>query len=119
MDHNTKSVWIETPANINDEVKNILMAVRKKQPDRPQTPKKLRMNITSTGTKDSLPRNSTVKSLTLQSYDLSDVPNSVTTSEKEDRPNTPIYPEVQLLNDSRPVTDAKPIGFRPSWKCDV
>ncbi|XP_011858387.1 PREDICTED: uncharacterized protein LOC105555946 [Vollenhovia emeryi] len=126
MNHNTKSVLIETPANINEEVKCILAAARKRQPqsqqqsDRPQTPRKLRISTNAvTGVKDSQPYNSIVNSrfLTSQSYDT-DLSN-VTTLERQERPRTPAYPEVQLLNDPKPATDTKPIGFRPSWKCEA
>lgn len=130
MNHNTKSVRIETPADINEEVKCILTAARKRhlqqqqqqqqQSDRPRTPRKLRiLTNTSTGAKDFQPHNSiaTSKFLTSQSYDT-DL-STVTTPERQERPHTPAYPEVQLLNDPRPVSDAKPIGFRPSWKCET
>lgn len=124
MDHNTKNVRIETPADINEEVKNILMATRKKQSqqqqqqsDRPRTPRKLRISTnTSIGNKE--PHNPIAgsKFLVSQSYNIADLSN-VTTSE---RPRTPAYPEVQLLNDQRnPETYTKPIGFRPSWKCEA
>ncbi|KAL6448287.1 hypothetical protein ACFW04_000331 [Cataglyphis niger] len=124
MDHNTKNVRIETPADINEEVKNILMATRKKQSqqqqqqsDRPRTPRKLRISTnTSIGNKE--PHNPIAgsKFLVSQSYNIADLSN-VTTSE---RPRTPAYPEVQLLNDPRnPETYTKPIGFRPSWKCEA
>ncbi|XP_029676600.1 uncharacterized protein LOC115243607 [Formica exsecta] len=128
MDHNTKNVRIETPADINEEVKSILMTTRKKQSqqqqqqqsDRPRTQKKLRISTnTSIGLKE--PHNPIAgsKFLASQSYDITDLSN-VTTSEKQERPRTPAYPEVQLLNDPRPVeTYAKPIGFRPPWKCET
>lgn len=126
MNYNAKSVRIETPADINEEVKCILMARKRsqqqqqlqQQSDRPRTPRRLRAN-TSTEVKDSQPHNSIVSSkfLTLQSHDT-DLSN-MTMLEKQERPRTPAYPEVQLLNDSRPVIDAKPIGFRPSWKCET
>ncbi|KMQ96850.1 t-cell immunomodulatory protein [Lasius niger] len=130
MDHNTKSVRIETPVDINEEVKSILTATRKKQPqqqqqqqqqsDRPRTPRKLRISTnTSMGVKE--PHNPVAgsKFLTSQSYDIADLSN-ITTSERQERPRTPAYPEVQLLNDPRPAeTYAKPIGFRPSWKCEA
>lgn len=121
MDHNTKSVRIETPADINEEVRSVLMAMKKEQsqqPDRPRTPRKLRISTTSAGTKDSTLQNPVARFLTSQSYDLSDLAN-VMTSERQERPRTPIYPEVQLLNDARPAADTKAIGFRPSWKCEA
>lgn len=125
MDHNTKSVRIETPADINEEVKNILTAMRKKQPqqqqfDRPRTPRKLRIS-TNTSMVVKEPHNPVAgsKFLISQSYDIADLSN-VTMSEKQERPRTPAYPEVQLLNDPRSAeTHAKPIGFRPSWKCEA
>ncbi|XP_071652628.1 uncharacterized protein [Temnothorax longispinosus] len=127
MNHNTKSVQIETPPDINEEVKCILAAVRKRQSqpqqqqsDRPRTPRKLRISTNaSAAVKDPQPHNSIANSrfLTSQSYDT-DLSN-VTTLERQERPRTPAYPEVQLLNDLRPATDAKPIGFRPSWKCET
>lgn len=126
MDHNTKNVRIETPADINEEVKNILAAMRKKQSqqqqqqqsDCPRTPRKLRISMnTSIGLKEPHNPNAGSKFLTPQSYDIADFSN-VTMSEKQERPRTPIYPEVQLLNDPKPTeTYTKPIGFRPSWKC--
>jgi len=124
MNYNMKSVQIETPADINEEVKDIFMMAKKRQlqqqSDRPRTPKKLQtlMN-TSTRAKDSQPYNSITSSkfLTSQSYDT-DFSN-VMTLEKQERPHTLVYPEVQLLNDPKPATDAKPIGFRPSWKCET
>lgn len=116
-----KSVRIETPADINEEVKCILAAIRKRQSqqqsDCPRTPRKLQITTNaSAGARDSQPHNSVANSkfLTSQSYDT-DLLN-VTILEK---PRTPIYPEVQLLNDSRPATDVKPIGFRPFWKCET
>lgn len=118
MDHNTKSVKIETPADINEEVKNILAAARRKQPqqsDRPRTPKKLRIS-TNMSAKDS--QSPIARFLTSQPYDLSEL-SSVTMPEGQERPRTTAYPEVQLLNNARPVTDAKPIGFRPLWKCET
>lgn len=128
MDHNTKNVRIETPADINEEVKNILAAMRKKQSqqqqqqqqqsDCPRTPRKLRISMnTSIGLKEA--HNSIAGSKFLTSYDIADLSN-VTMSEKQERPRTPIYPEVKLLNDPRPIeTYTKPIGFRPSWKCET
>lgn len=126
MNHNMKSVRIETPADINEEVKCILAAARKRQlqpqqqSDRPRTPRKLRISTNaSAGTKDSQPYNFVTSSrfLTLQSHDT-DLSN-VTILERQERPRTPTHPEVQLLNDPRPAIDAKPIGFRPSWKCET
>lgn len=124
MNHNTKSVRIETPADINEEVKYILTAKKRQlqqqqqQLDRPRTPRKLRM-LTNTGAKDFQPHNSIANSKFLMSqlYDT-DLLN-VITPEKQERLRTLAYPEVQLLNDPRPVVDAKPIGFRPSWKCET
>ncbi|RLU26139.1 hypothetical protein DMN91_002305, partial [Ooceraea biroi] len=122
--HNMKSVQIETPVDINEEVKNILMAIRKKQPqqlDRPQTPRKLLISTTtSAGIKDSQLQNpiASPKLFTLQSCDFIDFSN-VVTYKKQEKPRTPVHPEVQLLNDSRPAADTKPIGFRPSWKCEA
>lgn len=124
MDHNTKSVRIETPVDINEEVRSILTAARKKQPpqsEHPRTPKKLRISTaTSAATRDSspLPQNTIAKFITSQSYDLCDLPR-VTTPERQERPRTPVYPEVQLLNNARPAADVKPIGFRPTWKCEA
>lgn len=125
MDHNTKNVRIETPADINEEVKSILMATRKKQSqqqqqqsDRPRTPRKLRISTnTSIGNKEPHNPIASSKFLMSQSYNIADLSN-VTTSE---RPRTPAYPEVQLLNDPRirPEIYVKPIGFRPSWKCEA
>lgn len=126
MNHNMKSVWIETPVDINEEVKSILVAARKKQSpsqqqsDRPRTPKKLRISTNASAeAKDSQPHNSVASSrfLTSQSYDTDFL--NVTTLERQERPRTPAYPEVQLLNDPRPASDAKSIGFRPSWKCEA
>ncbi|XP_011162398.1 uncharacterized protein LOC105197630 [Solenopsis invicta] len=125
MNYNTKSVRIETPSDINEEVKCILATTKKRQSqqqqlDRPRTPRKLRISTNiSTGVKESQPYNSFVNSKfpTSQSYDT-DVSN-VTTPEKHERLRTPAYPEVQLLNDLRPAADAKQIGFRPSWKCET
>ncbi|XP_029171837.1 uncharacterized protein LOC114941116 isoform X2 [Nylanderia fulva] len=123
MDHNTKSVRIETPADINEEVKNILTAMRKKQPqqqlsDRPRTPKKLRISTnTSMGMKEPHPVAGS-KLLMSQSYNITDLSN--VTTERQERPRTPAYPEVQLLNDPRSAeTHEKLIGFRPSWKCEA
>lgn len=123
MEHNTKNARIETPTDINEEVKNILAATRKKQSqqqqsDHPRTPRKLRISTnTSIGLKE--PHNPIAGSKFLTSYDIVNLSN-VTMSEKQERPRTPIYPEVQLLNDSRPTeTYTKPIGFRPSWKCET
>ncbi|XP_012522327.1 uncharacterized protein LOC105828513 isoform X2 [Monomorium pharaonis] len=120
MNYNTKSVRIETPSDLNEEVKCILAAAKKRQSqqqqqsDRPRTPRKLRMltNI-STEAKDSQPHNSIVNSKfpTSQSYDT-DLSN-VTTPDKQERPRTFVYPEVQLLNNPRSVNNAKSIGFRP------
>jgi len=117
-----KNVLIETPIDINEEVKNILMATKKKQSqhsDRPRTPKKLRISTTTSAGKDSQLQNSIAnpKFVALQSYGL-DLSN-VTTYEKQEKPRALVQPEVQLLNESRPVTDAKAIGFRPSWKCEA
>lgn len=121
-----KSVRIETPADINEEVRCILAAAKKRQLqsqqqlDRPRTPRKLRISTNaSAGAKDFQPYNSIASSkfLTSQSHDT-DLSN-VTILERQERPRTPAYPEVQLLNDPRPVIDAKPIGFRPSWKCET
>ncbi|XP_025263590.1 uncharacterized protein LOC105248053 isoform X2 [Camponotus floridanus] len=125
MNHNTKNARIETPADINEEVKNILAATRKKQSqqqqsDHSRTSRKLRISTnTSIGLKEPHNPITSSKFLTSQSYDITDLSN-VTMSEKQERPRTPIYPEVQLLNDSRPTeTYTKPIGFRPSWKCET
>lgn len=126
MDHNTKNARIETPTDINEEVKNILAAMRKKQSqqqqqsDRPRTPRKLRISTnTSIGLKEALNPIAGSKFLISQSCDIADLSN-ITMSEKQERPRTPIYPEVQLLNDSRPKeTYIKPIGFRPSWKYET
>jgi len=121
-----KNVQIETPADINEEVKDTFMMAKKRQlqqqqSDRPRTPKKLQTSMnTFTRTKDSQPHNSITSSKFLtksQSYDT-DFSN-VMILEKQERPHTFIYPEVQLLNDSKPATDAKLIGFRPSWKCET
>jgi len=118
-----KSVWIETPVDINEEVKSILVAARKRQSlsqqmsDRPRTPRKLRISTNASAeAKDSQPHNFIANSrfFASQSYDT-DLSN-VTTLE---RPRTPAYPEVQLLNDPRPPSDAKSIGFRESWKCET
>ncbi|XP_072745402.1 uncharacterized protein [Anoplolepis gracilipes] len=124
MDHNTKNVRIETPADINEEVKSILVAIRKKQPqqqqpNRPRTPRKLRISTnTTTGLKEPHNLVASSKFLTSQSYDIADLSNVM--SERQERPRTPAYPEVQLLNDPRPAeTCVKPIGFRPSWKSEV
>lgn len=124
MDHNTKSVRIETPVDINEEVRSILTAAaRRKQPlsqsEHPRTPKKLRISTTSAAARDSpQPQSTIAKFITSQSYDLCDLPR-VTTPERQERPRTPVYPEVQLLNNTRPAANAKPIGFRPSWKCEA
>ncbi|XP_012059419.1 PREDICTED: uncharacterized protein LOC105622612 [Atta cephalotes] len=124
MNHNMKSVRIETPIDINEEVKCILMAAKKnqsqqqQQSDHPRTPTKLRTSTnTSTGAKDPQPHNfiTSSKFLTSQSYDT-DISN--VTFEKQER-RAPAYPEVQLLNDPRPAVDIKAIGFRPSWKCET
>jgi len=120
-----KSVQIETPADINEEVKDTFMMAKKRQlqqqqSDRPRTPKKLQTSMnTFTRAKDSQPHNSITSSkfLTSQSYDT-DFSN-VKTLERQERLHTLVYPEVQLLNDSKPATDAKLIGFRPSWKCET
>jgi len=116
-----KSVLIETPGDINEEVKNILMATRKKQSqhsDRPRTPKKLRISTAASMGKDSQLQNSIAnpKLVALHSCGL-DFSNAM--YEKQEKPRTFIQPEVQLLNESRPVADAKTIGFRPSWKCEA
>jgi hypothetical protein len=116
-----KNVLIETPIDINEEVKNILMATKKKQSqhsDRPRTPKKLRISTTISVGKDSQLQNSIAnpKFVALQSCGL-DLSN-VTMYEKQEKPRL-VQPEVQLLNESRPVADAKAIGFRPSWKCEA
>ncbi|XP_014480642.1 PREDICTED: uncharacterized protein LOC106747543 [Dinoponera quadriceps] len=123
MGHNTKSVRIETPVDINEEVRNILTAARRKQSsqsEHPRTPKKLRISTATSGTtRDPPPLQSTIAEfIASQSYDLCDL-SHVTTSERQERPRTPVYPEVQLLNNARPAADAKPIGFRPSWKCEA
>ncbi|XP_067211666.1 uncharacterized protein [Linepithema humile] len=123
MDHNTKSVRIETPTDINEEVKSILTTARKNQSQQQQSdriPKKLRISTTiSTGAKDFQAQNhASPKCLAPQSCDIINLSN-VTTSERQDKPRTSIYPEVQLLNDPRPAADAKPIGFRPTWKCEA
>ncbi|XP_011635647.1 uncharacterized protein LOC105426221 isoform X1 [Pogonomyrmex barbatus] len=128
MNHNMKSVRIETPTDINEEVKNLLMTARKgqsqQQPqlsDPPRTPKKLRISTNaSIGSKDSQPHNFITNSrfLKSQSYEIANLSN-VTMPERQERPRTPAYPEVQLLNDPRPATDEKAIGFRPSWKCNL
>lgn len=125
MDHNTKNVRIETPTDINEEVKSVLTTARKnqsqqQQSDRPRTPKKLRISTTlSTGAKDfQAQNNANLKFLVSQSCDIVN-PSSVTTSERQDRSRTPAYPEVQLLNNPKPAVDAKPIGFRPNWKCET
>lgn len=123
MEHNMKSVRIETPVDINEEVRGILTAAttaRKKQPsqsEHPRTPKKLRiLTATSAATRDPpQPQSTIAKFITSQSYDLCDLSHATT----PERPRTPVYPEVQLLNDARPAVDVKPIGFRPSWKCEV
>ncbi|KYN06446.1 hypothetical protein ALC62_02520 [Cyphomyrmex costatus] len=124
MNHNMKSVQIETPVDINEEVKCILTAVKKKQTqqqeqsDHPRTPTKLRTSInTSTGVKDSQPHNfiTSSKFLTSQSYDT-DISNVM--FERQER-RTSACPEVQLLNDPRPAINVKTIGFRPSWKCEI
>lgn len=116
-----KSVWIETPVDINEEVKSILVATRKRQSlsqqmsDRPRTPRKLRISTNASAeAKDSQPHNSIASSrfLASQSYDT-DLSN-VITLERQERPRTPAYPEVQLLNDPKPPSDAKSIGFRAS-----
>ena len=123
MNHNMKSVRIETPIDINEEVKCILTAAKKnqsqqqQQSDHPRILTKLRTSTNiSTGAKDLQPHNfiTSLKFLTSQSYDT-DISN--VTFERQER-RAPAYPEVQLLNDPRPV-DTKPIGFRPSWKCET
>lgn len=125
MDHNTKSVRIETPTDINEEVKSILTAERKNHPqqeqsNRPRTPKKLRISTTiPTEAKNSQAQNyASSKFHTSQSCDIANLSN-VATSERQDRPRTPIYPEVQLLNDPKSAANAKSIGFRPTWKCEA
>lgn len=123
MHHNTKNVRIETPADINEEVKNVLTAIRKKQPqqqlDRLRTPRKLRIStVASTGGKNFQAQNANFKHLTSRSHDTANLSN-VTMSERQERPRTSIYPEVQLLNDARFANGAKPIGFRPSWQCEA
>ncbi|XP_020278305.1 uncharacterized protein LOC109852005 [Pseudomyrmex gracilis] len=122
MHHNTKNVRIETPADINEEVKTVLTTIRKKQPpqqqqlDRLRTPRKLRIStVASAGGKNFQAQNANSKHLTSRSHDTANLSN-VTMSE---RPRTPIYPEVQLLDDQRFANDAKPIGFRPSWQCEA
>ncbi|EFN80781.1 hypothetical protein EAI_06311 [Harpegnathos saltator] len=123
MDHNTKSVRVETPVDINEEVRSILTAAGAKQAppsEHPRAPKKLRISTaTSVATRDPPPSQNTIaKFIASQSYDLCDL-SYVTTLERQERPRTPVYPEVQLLNDSRATANAKPIGFRPSWKCEA
>ncbi|KAL0133480.1 hypothetical protein PUN28_000905 [Cardiocondyla obscurior] len=121
MNHNTKSVRVETPIDINEEVKCIFAAVKKKrsqsqeQQDGPRTLRKLPMSTNvSTGTKDFIVNSKFLTSPSCDT-DLSNAP----AFERHEKPRTPLYPEVQLLNDPRPVTDAKPIGFRPPWKCKM
>lgn len=121
-----KSVRIETPADINEEVKCILAATRKRQSqpqqqsDRPRTPRNVRISATApAGMKDSHLQNSVASSRFLMSPSYDTDLSNVTTLERQERPRTPAYPEVQLLNDPRPARDIKPIGFRPSWKCEI
>ncbi|XP_012282311.1 uncharacterized protein LOC105700739 [Orussus abietinus] len=108
MDLNTENAELQTPSDINEEVKRALSG--KKPEARPRTPKKPKISSAS-----SLGGQSPVMP---QAAIGSGVARDVI-SENAARPRTPLVPEVKLLNDRRPRSAAKPIGFRPSWKCEA
>lgn len=125
-DYNMVSVRVETPASINDEVKKVLSL---KQPEKkPIKSQKKRKFSTTTfngvlNLNVSNPQNPPLKFTGLPSLTETNVNPSAETffEDKWDdvaRIRPVATPVVQLLSEQRPIED-KPIGFRPSWKCNA
>ncbi|XP_012268508.2 uncharacterized protein LOC105693269 [Athalia rosae] len=128
-DYNMESIKIETPADINDEVKKVLSL---KQPDKRTSCKPQKKRKFSTTTLNGVTfNNSSAQNSQLQKLpclpSLTETianPYGISSDDKSEEDSAkhrtaPIKPVVQLLREQRPVPEAKPIGFRPSWKCNA
>ena len=119
MEHNTQSVKIETPTDINLEVKKIIInkTERNQLRERPKTPKKSKIANDSPA-QNPVSKFSAVQSLPRSKDDYSDF--SVVRAKGQKRNSQKLASSVvKLLSENNEDTINKPIGFRPSWKCDT
>ncbi|XP_043271120.1 uncharacterized protein [Venturia canescens] len=126
MEHNTESIKIETPSDINTEVKKILVAARKKERintgERPKTPKKIKIStstyhaVNESQVQNPLTKFSAIQPSSRGKIDFLEISNS-TMSKGENRSSLE-KPLVKLLTEKKMENLSQPIGFRPSWKCE-